>query len=188
MGITEDNAVILYCGRLSEEKSTLDLLEAYQLVKARNKTLVIVGDGELRKSLQNYTARHGLEAVHFLGFKNRTEIPNYYATADLLVLPSKRDTWGIVVSEALCYALPVIASDQVGAAYDLVRDGENGYIFPSGDVQALASRINKVLDMPDDERRSMGLKSRERIERWVNRDLIESLDEYLDFIYSTPSQ
>jgi len=184
LGIVEGNTVILYCGRLSDEKSPLDLLQAYQLVESESTTLAIVGDGELRSALKIYANQNGLDSVRFLGFKNRNEIAKYYATADLLVLPSKRDTWGIVVSEALCYALPVIASDQVGAAHDLVHDGENGFVFPSGDVQALADRINQVIKLPIDQRNLMGSKSRERIEKWVGRDLIESLDQYLDWIYS----
>ena len=180
----EKNLVFLYCGRLSEEKNFLDLLKAYDQVNCPNKSLNIVGDGDLRESFQDYVIKHGVDSVQFRGFQSRNEIGKYYATADLLILPSKRDTWGIVVSEALCYALPVITSDQIGAARDLVRDGDNGFTYPSGDVAALASRLQQFVDLTEEERRLMGLSSRRLIENWVNRDLVQSLDHYFDYIYS----
>ena len=183
-GIADDSFVVLYCGRLATEKSLFDLLEAYRLLNCQNKILAIVGDGELQNEMREYVVKHGLDSVHFLGFQRRSEIGKYYATADLLVLPSNRETWGMVVNEALCYALPVIVSDQVGAAHDLVHDGENGFIYPSGDVEALALRLQQVVDLSEDERRLMGLRSRRLIEKWVKRDLVQSLDQYFDFIYS----
>lgn len=184
LGIAEGSFVILYCGRLSDEKSPLDLLEAYRQVTACNKSLCVVGDSELRGTLQNYAAKHVLGSVCFYGFCDRNEIAKYYAVADVLVLPSKRDTWGIVVSEALCYELPVVTSDQVGAALDLVRDGENGYILESGNVAELTSWLQQVIDLTEEERRLMGLTSRRMIAAWIERKIAQSLDEYLDLIYS----
>lgn len=134
--------------------------------------------------MQDYTEKHSLDSVIFFGFRDRNEIKKYYATSDLLVLPSGRETWGIVVNEAMCFGLPVIASDQVGAARDLMRDGENGFVYPSGDVAALAARLQQVVDLTEEERRLMGLRSRRLIERWVKRDLVQSLDQNYDFIYS----
>ena len=183
-GIPEDTFVILYCGRLSPEKSPMDLMEAYKHVSCPRTFLHIVGDGVQMESLQEFKNEHGLDSVRISGFQNRKEIAKYFATADLLVLPSKREGWGIVVNEALCFGLPVIASDQVGAALDLVREGENGFIFPNGDTQALAARIQQVLDLPEDKRQLMSMKSRDRINWWINRNLTESLDQYFDSLYS----
>ena len=183
-GIADGSFVILYCGRLATEKRVWDLLEAYRLVNCKNKILVIVGSGGLQNEMQEHVVKHGLDSVRFLGFQTRFEVRQYYATADLLVLPSARETWGIVVNEALCYELPVIVSDQVGAGRDMVRDGENGFIYPSGDVEALTLRLQQVIDLSEEERRLMGLRSRQLIEKWVKRDLAQSLDRYIDFIYS----
>ena len=183
-GIADGCLVILYCGRLSNEKRTLDLLEAYHRLNCESKFLSIVGDGRLRKKMQDYKSNHGLDSVRFFGFRDRNEIKNYYATADLLVLPSSRETWGIVVNEAMCFGLPVIVSSQVGAATDLVQDGENGFIYPSGDVEALGRRLQQFVDLTEEERSLMRLKSLELINWWVKRDLAQSLDRYFDFIYS----
>ena len=183
-GIHDTSFVILYCGRLSKEKSLFDLLEAYHLVNCKEKSLIIVGDGELRKPLEEHVVKHSLDSVHFFGFRNRNEIAQYYATADVLILPSKRETWGIVVNEALCFGLPVIVSDQVGAARDLVRNGHNGFSFPSGDVKTLAARIQQLIELPREERLIWGMKSQDLIRRWLDRNLVQSIDQYFDFIYS----
>ena len=93
-----------------------------------------------------------------------------------------------MVNEALCYGLPVIASDQVGAAVDLVNEGENGFVFPNGDIQSLAERLRHILELSDNQRKSMGEKSRDRITRWIDRDLVKSLDQYFDIVYSNRLQ
>ena len=184
LGIPEDTYAILYCGRLSPEKSPLSLVEAFEKVDLADKTLIIVGDGELRASLQNYVAKKNIDHVYFFGFQNRREIPKFYVAADVLVLPSDQETWGIVVNEAMSFGLPVIVSDQVGAARDLVQNGYNGYTFPPGDVEALATNIKQLMQQDEAERSAMEAGSRELIEKWSTRDLTDSLDLYLDFIYS----
>ena len=72
----------------------------------------------------------------------------------------------------------------VGTSRDLVRHGENGFIFPSGNTQVLTGCIQQPIDQPEEQRRLMGMKSRERIERWINRGLMQSLNQYFDFLYS----
>ena len=182
LGIPEDNYTILYCGRLSPEKSPLYAIQAYERVQLPGKSLIVVGDGELRQSLENYVARKKIESVHFFGFQNRQEIPKYYAAADVLVLPSDQETWGIVVNEAMCFGLPVIVSDQVGAARDLVRHGYNGFTFPRGDVEDLAKNIQHLMGLTQEERLVMEERSRALIEEWSGRNLTESLDQYFDLI------
>ena len=184
LGIPEESYAVLYCGRLSPEKSPLYLIKAYEKVDRPEKVLIIVGDGELRASLQDYVANNNIESVHFFGFQNRNEIPKFYAASDVLVVPSDQETWGIVINEALCFGLPVIVSDQVGAARDLVEHGYNGLSFPRGDVQALTNSIKKLMDQDDTERSVMQARSRAIIEKWSERNMTDYLDQYLDFIYS----
>ena len=182
-GLSDDTLVILYCGRLGEEKALFNLLDAYRLVDHPNKYLSIVGEGNLGQSLKDYVFDNEIAPVHFWGFRDRHEIAEYYATADVLVLPSRRETWGIVVSEAMCFGLPVIVSDQVGAAQDMVIDGENGFVFHSGDVHALASRIQDVLNSTPEERHKMGTRSAQLMQSWANRDIVKSLDLYFDWVF-----
>lgn len=140
--ITDDQAVILFVGKLIEKKRPLDLLKAYEMVKSPDKKLVFVGDGSLREELERYTRENKVPGVHFEGFKNQTELPLYYAVSDVFVLPSGLgETWGLVVNEAMCFGLPIIISDIVGCSPDLVEQKKNGFVFPCGDVRKLAACI-----------------------------------------------
>ena len=112
-------------------------------------------------------ARSSAEAipdVHFAGFLNQTEMPTAYTAADILVLPSAyEETWGLVVNEAMNCGLPVIVSDRVGCAADLVHDGENGFVFQSGDADGLAVAIRKLVTS-DQMRAVFGRRSANLIE------------------------
>ena len=95
----------------------------------------------------------------------RRSFRRYYAVADVLVLPSEREPWGLVINEAMNAGTAVIVSDQVGAAADLVEDGVNGYVVPVGDVEMLASRLRGITSDPA-LAKSMGASSLARISRW----------------------
>ena len=180
--IPEDSFVILYCGRLSREKGLPVLLGAYQQISSPETTLVLVGDGNLKQSLLEHPVARSNESVRFLGFQTRTEIARSYAMADVLVLPSLRETWGIVVNEALCFGLPVIVSEAAGCVDDLVHDNYNGFTFREGDEQALAKSLRTVISLSDESRAAMGARSVSIITEWSSRDLPKSLVEHLDSI------
>lgn len=184
LGIPKDSRVILYCGRLSPEKGPIVLLKAFEQLRLPGMHLLYVGDGNLRGELEDYTTKHRLDSVHFVGFQNRKEIPKFYAVADVLVLPSFREATGAVINEALCFGLPVIVSDQVGFGMDLVGNGYNGFTFPIGDPSALTHRIDQLFALSDDERQIMGARSFHLMTEWAKRDLAGSLVQYLDTIYS----
>lgn len=184
LAIPNDRFVILFCGRLSPEKGLVTLLDAYAKVKTPGKTLAIVGDGPSRKTLEAYAAEKGIGPLLFYGFQNRSDISKFYVISDVLVLPSFHETWGLVVSESLCFGLPVITSDQVGASTDLVEEGHNGFTYPAGDVDALAEKLERLANLSEQERQTMGQNSRHLMERWSKRDLVESLDKYLGWMLS----
>lgn len=170
LNLKEEDFVVLYVGRLSDEKNPQLLLEAFGKIAGKNKKLLFVGEGPLKKELQARAKNMGLEErVCFAGFQPRELVLNFYAAADIFVLPSKRETWGIVVNEAMCFGLPVITSDQVGAFPDLVKEGVSGFVFPSGDSGRLAELIEKVMNMPREERRAFFEKSRGIITHWVSK-------------------
>jgi len=179
LGIPLDKKIILFCGRLAMEKDVSLLLKAYRKVDAENKMLVLVGDGPLKASFEDYIKEHKIESVRFFGFQDRSKISKYYAIADLLVLPSIQETWGIVVSEALCCSLPVIISDQVGSGRDMVKHGQNGYIFPSGDDDSLAGHLNQLIEMPELEIANMGARSHKIMTDWTSQDVSVGLVNYL---------
>ena len=184
VGITENGPVILFVGKLSAKKRPMDLLKAYEILLKSWKsdlkpTLVYVGDGLLRNELEGYAAEHDLPGVYFSGFKNQLELSSYYAIADVFVLPSGLgETWGLVVNEAMCFGVPVIVSDMVGCGADLVRQGENGFVFPVGDRGQLAKYISEVLSN-EDARTMRGERSREIIKSYSQERDIEGIQAAL---------
>lgn len=181
MGIPFDKVVILFSGKLIDKKRPMDLLMAYERVNSENKALVYVGDGHLRRKLEEYVKEKRLEDVYFLGFKNQTELPKYYVIADIFVLPSTiGETWGLVVNEAMCFHLPVVVSDMVGCGRDLVKHGENGFIYPVGDIGKLS---NCLLELSQDHelREKMGGCSLEIIVKWSYQEDVAGILAALEY-------
>lgn len=149
-GVTDDAPVVLFSGKLIEKKQPLLLVEAYARVRRERPCwLLLAGDGAERAAIAELVERRRLSGVILAGFLNQSELPAAYAAADLLVLPSAWDeTWGLVVNEALNFALPVVVSDKVGCAEDLVRPGWNGFVVRPGDVDALAQAIGVLVAEP----------------------------------------
>ena len=136
----------------------------------------------MRLELEKYIKENNLRNVHFVGFKNQTELPQYYAMADIFVLPSGiGETWGLVVNEAMCFGLPVIISDMVGCGKDLVKHGENGYIFPLGDVEKLAEYLADLIKNSK-KRKLFGKKSFEIIQDYSHKKDIEGILKALENI------
>lgn len=177
-GIARDDVAILFSGKLVPRKDPLTLLAAFTAMRNRG-TLVIAGDGELRTELE----RLANDRVRFLGFINQTELPKIYAMSDLLVVPSINEPWGLVINEAMACSLPVIASDRTGAAADLVRDGENGFVFRAGDREQLAAQLD-LLAGDSELRRRMGERSRAIIEDFDYAADVRGIRRMLQFVGS----
>jgi glycosyltransferase involved in cell wall biosynthesis len=161
LGLPRDLPIVLYAGKLVARKRPLDLIEAYARVAAdHDAALVFLGEGAERTRLAGAVARHRLAHVSITGFVNQSEVGRYYAAADILVLPSGHEPWGLVLNEGMCFGLPVIASSAVGAAPDLVHANDNGLVYPVGDVPALAHALGRLLGDPAGRVR-MGGRSRE---------------------------
>ncbi|MCX6723778.1 MAG: glycosyltransferase [Candidatus Staskawiczbacteria bacterium] len=167
-GVKEDDFVILYVGRLSVEKSPIALLEAYGKIASENKKLFIVGDGPIRKKVEQTIDRSNLHNVKMVGFQQRDSVFNFYAMADAFVMPSKKDALPLAVNEAMCFGLPVIASDKVGSIVDLVKNEYNGFVFPVGDVNELAVCIEKLMNLPAEDKKVFGDRSRDAIYELVS--------------------
>ncbi|UCG34859.1 MAG: glycosyltransferase family 4 protein [Candidatus Omnitrophota bacterium] len=166
IGISPDKSVILFVGKLTEKKKPMDLLRAYEKISSTNKALVFVGEGSLKEKLANHTIHNNVRDVYFTGFKNQTEISKYYAMADIFVLPSGiGETWGLVVNEAMCFHLPVVVSDVVGCGKDLIRQGDNGFIFKTGDSDELAKYLENLITSPQ-QGKIMGENSFKIIQQW----------------------
>jgi glycosyltransferase involved in cell wall biosynthesis len=172
--IPQDSRVVLFCGKLQAWKRPQDLLEAFAMARVEGAYLLIAGDGPLRPALERRAQALALaDQVRFLGFLNQSKLPGAYIAADLLVLPSEYETFGLVVSEAMVCGLPVVVSDRVGARFDLIEGRDTGMIFPAGDLQALAGILRQIL--PDGEcLHRMGEAARVRMQTWSPNEKIGS--------------
>lgn len=179
LGFMEEDVVILFAGKLIDKKRPFDLLKAYEKISVANKGLLFVGDGILRRELEVYARENKIAGVSIVGFKNQTELPAYYAAADIFVLPSGMgETWGLVVNEAMCAGLPVVVSDLVGCALDLVEQGGNGYVYKCGDVDQLAEKLGTLI-ISTEARLRMGARSRQKIDFYSYTEDIRVLEGYL---------
>ncbi len=138
-GLDQHRPVLMFSGKLIPRKRPLDLAAAVRLLPREVNTL-FVGDGALADQVRA-ALEPGRGAV--TGFVNQSELPSYYRAADVLVLPSEAEPWGLVVNEAMAAGVLPVVSDRVGAAPDLV-DGV-GEIYPCGDVASLANAVCRAL-------------------------------------------
>ena len=140
-GVRDDAMIAAFVGKLVPKKRPLDLLEAVAASGRRDVHVVYVGDGELRDGCREAAARLGVP-VTFAGFHNQSALPSAYAAMDVLVLPSDiRETWGLVVNEAMACGKPALVSSAAGCAPDLIAEGQTGYTFGVGDVRQLAAHV-----------------------------------------------
>jgi len=137
---------LLYCGRLVPVKRVDLLIDAFADLADRRPDwdLLIAGDGELRGALEGRVPEKLRSRVTWLGFLQPGEVTLAYHVADVLVLPSDIEPWALVVNEAMATGMVVIASDVVGAAYDLIDGGINGEVFRRGSLDDLRRAILEV--------------------------------------------
>jgi glycosyltransferase involved in cell wall biosynthesis len=140
LGIKDNDRVFLFCGKLIAKKNPRILLEAFKELNLANTHLLFVGDGLLKEQLK----KEALGNVHFIDFQNQEIMPVVYLLGDVFVLPSQGpgETWGLAVNEAMACGLSVLVSDKCGCAEDLVKDGVNGYIFESNNLDDLVEKMN----------------------------------------------
>lgn len=189
--LEQDRPVILFASKLLERKRCMDLVEAYFQFRERHDSrndvdqdhspppyLLIAGDGEERARIETWLRQAAQEkyssGVRMLGFRNQSELPRYFDLCDVFVLPSVHEPWGLVVNEAMNAGRAVIVSDQVGCEPDLVIEGENGSVFPAGNVAALADALERILADPA-TCRAMGEQSLKRIESFSFENNVQGL-------------
>lgn len=140
-GIPADAVVFLFAGKLEEKKHPEDLLEAVARLPADLRArahVLVAGDGERRGACERQARKNGVP-VAFAGFLNQSRMPDAYAAADVLVLPSDTgETWGLVVNEAMASGRPAVVSRAAGCCADLVVEGETGRSFAGRDAAGLA--------------------------------------------------
>lgn len=147
LGIPRDTPVVLSVAGLTPVKRPLDLLKASERLTKEGfaHSLVFVGNGPLADDLKKYAVDHELKNVLFAGSKKQDELAVFYSIADVLALASEWDRSPKVFHEGMTFGLPLVASDTVGTAPDLIDEGGAGLIYPKGDIDELAHSIKTIL-------------------------------------------
>jgi glycosyltransferase involved in cell wall biosynthesis len=161
----------LFAGRLVREKGVFELLSAYAKLDEsmrRQIGLVFVGDGASRQQLEA-AACISPGTIRFAGFAQRDQLATYYALAEMLILPTYTDTWGLVVNEAMACALPVILSRAAGCSVELVRENWNGLLVSPRDVSSLTLAMRSLAEQPD-LRATMGANSAQHISHYSPKE------------------
>jgi glycosyltransferase involved in cell wall biosynthesis len=186
LGIEPGHPVILFASKLQQRKHCDHLVEAYAaLLRDHDSSgykpyLVIVGDGEERANLEARCRDLGLTNVRFAGFQNQSVLPRYLHLADVFVLPSRHEPWGLIVNEAMAAGCPVLVSSDVGSGPDLVTNGVEGYSYPVGDILALTSALSRVLASPETAS-AMGEAAQRRIAGWSFEEDVQGLRHALAY-------
>jgi glycosyltransferase involved in cell wall biosynthesis len=141
--------LLLFVGRLSHEKGFPILVEVAARLqkKGKNVGMMVVGDGDRRDEYLRASTELQNGSALFVGFVQQPQLPLYYAQADALVLPSRSEPWGLVLNEAMACGLPVLCSRNVGASYDLITDGENGFVCST--VDEYEARLEELISSPE---------------------------------------
>jgi glycosyltransferase involved in cell wall biosynthesis len=153
--LSTEEVAVLTVARLAPEKSIDVLLHA---VAQAGLAALVVGEGPERTRLEQLARE--LEVKATFTARPWEQVVEAYAAGDVFALLSAHEPWGVVVNEAAACGLPLVLSDRVGAARDLLRDGENGVLVPAGDIAAAAAALRRLAVAPE-LRRRMGARSRE---------------------------
>ena len=179
-GVGPDTSVVLFCAKLQPWKRPLDLLQAFARADVANSLLILAGDGPLKETLRAESARLGVsDRVRFLGFVNQTQLPAFYTAADLMVLPSEYDAFGVVVNEAILCGCPVIASNSVGAGRDLIAPVDPSFLYPCGDVDTLSALLRRVLS-DRSQLAKFQIAAAQRMSTWSPREYIAATLEAVE--------
>lgn len=179
--LPESAIVILFAGKFIRKKAPEKLMNAFLTLEKPSKEnvhLVFIGDGELKASLISVSKVS--EKVHIKPFVNQSDMPAAYAACDLFCLPSvgPGETWGLAVNEAMAVGKAILISDRAGCAQDLIKNGENGYIF-SHDVDGDLQRKLELLISDRQKLHDMGNVSRQIIRNWDYQTGVNNLSELL---------
>jgi glycosyltransferase involved in cell wall biosynthesis len=179
----------VYVGRLSREKNIDTLLAAYVSLKRRFPSaqewgLLIIGAGPEEERLTKTISEKNIQDVHLLGGMSWKQVPEFFALADVLVLPSYSEPWGLVVNEAMACGMPVIVSERCGAAGDIVLEGDNGFTFDPNNEAGLIDKMSYYVLHPE-RIAVMGQRSREIIACYSPHNAaLEMTGGILDLVHS----
>lgn len=186
--IPSNRKIILYYGRIIRSKGLEILIRCFKKIDSENGYLLICGDGEFKDYCKNLASKLDIKNIFFAGFVKPNKRSVYFSQCDVFVLPSyfhngEKEAWGLTLNEAMQFGKPVIATTAVGAAFDLVQDGINGYVVEQNNEIQLYKALHKIISFNDNKLKNMGARSKEIIKNgYTYKDMVNGFNKAIDFI------
>jgi glycosyltransferase involved in cell wall biosynthesis len=178
-GIGDNEILILYAGKFEPVKNVALLLSAFIILNQPNVHLLLAGNGPNENGLKELADQsNGTGNIHFTGFKNQSFMPVLYQAADLFCLPSKSESWGLSVNEAMACGKAILASDKVGCVADLIENEKNGAVFISDDADNLVKKLQQLTENKT-QLVTLGLYSKVIIKNWSFLPIAEAIENKL---------
>jgi glycosyltransferase involved in cell wall biosynthesis len=181
LGLSPTDFAVIFSGKLIERKGIDVLLNTARLMvqEGRHLRFVVIGDGPLRPVVEHAAAQLPKGTLQLAGFVNQSNLGDWFAAADTFILPSRHETWGLVVNEAMHFGVPVVVSNAVGCIRDLVDHAETGLVADSEDPQSFARALSLLMDDPA-MRVRLGLAGRTRVARYSTAACVDGLMHAVD--------
>jgi glycosyltransferase involved in cell wall biosynthesis len=176
LGFMEDDLVFLFAGKFEKKKNPMFFINAARkLLKEPKVKFLLVGNGELENNMK----KNSTENVIFLSFQNQSVMPVVYRLGDVFTLPSDGpdETWGLSVNEAMACGKAVLTSDMVGCTPDLVKIGENGFVFKANDFDDF---IEKIQSYNKDNIITFGKQSLNYIEKFSQKNIVIAIESTIN--------
>ena len=178
--IDDDCILFLFSGKFQELKNPILLINAFVKIDNLKSHLLIVGNGYYENKMKSHVSLFSADIqarIHFMDFVNQSKMPQLYKNCDVFVLPSKSETWGLSINEAMASSKSVIVSNVCGCHVDLVFEGVNGFVFKNNDLDSLISKMNFFNSRSITKK--MGNKSQELIRNWSLEKICEEIEAIL---------
>ncbi|MEO6490245.1 MAG: glycosyltransferase family 4 protein [Ferruginibacter sp.] len=173
LNIGNQQIVFLFAAKLDDNKNAGLLINSFISLNNPDTHLIIAGSGDKENDL--YSLYKESKNIHFLPFQNQSVMPVLYRVGDVFVVPSRSETWGLSINEAMACGRALLVSDKCGAAVDLVKDGVNGFIFRSDDETDLRIKMEKCA-LSKDQLISFGTASLKMIASWNYTTSCETIE------------
>jgi glycosyltransferase involved in cell wall biosynthesis len=177
LGILPNESIILYAGKLESIKDPYFIIGLSERLKSLPVKFLIVGNGPMEAFLKKGAQTN--KQLIFLDFQNQLDMPVVYRLGDIFILPSKSETWGLSVNEAMACGRCVLVSEACGCAADLVSDGINGYIFSKDNIENLVKKIEGLIN----DRtllKKMGTESVKKIKSFSFEHIVKPIESVLE--------
>ncbi len=172
--LPDQSTIILFCGKFINRKRPQDVLEAFAKIENSSTYVIMIGDGPMRQDLSELAKQLSIQdKVLFPGLIDYTDLPCYYKLADVLIVPSEHEPYGLTVNEAMICGLPVISSNAVGAAFDLIEEGKTGFTYPVGDITELTKKINAIIDNQS-LKDTISTNAKQKMQHWSSQSNVDA--------------